>query len=80
MTLKQQCFDLIERLPDDQLPHYVAFLTDAQKLYNEALSETLDDAFCIALAQRHQNCPYRDEPSVPIEELAEKWGIDLNEN
>jgi hypothetical protein len=80
MTLKQQCFDLIERVPEDQLQYYVTFLKDIHRLYNETLSEALDDAFCITLAERHQNSPYCNEPPVPIEKLAEKWGIDLNEN
>ena len=80
MTLKEQCFDLIEHLPEEQLEYYVAFLRDISRLYGDALQEALDDAFCVLLAKRHESDPDRDELPAPIEELAEKWAIGLNED
>jgi hypothetical protein len=80
MTMREQCVSLIKELPEEHLPYFTAFLRDVSRIYNKELEEVLDEAFCAALADRHEAREDKDAPGVPIEELAAKLGISLDED
>ena len=71
MSNKGRCIDIIEKFPDERLSYVAELLENAYKL----IEESLDDAFCIALAERHENAIDKDAPTTPIEELAKNGGL-----
>ena len=70
---KQRCFDVIERFPEEQLAGLAASLEAMYKMLDDAM----DEAFCMAMSNRHAQEPDAYEAGTSIEELAERWGIDL---
>lgn len=73
---KKRCIDIIERFPEEGLAALAALLEEMFK----DIDEELDDAFCLALLERHEQIPDRDEPGIPIEEAAARLGIVLGED
>jgi len=71
---KQRCFDIIERFPKEQL---VGLADSLESLY-KMLDDAMDEAFCMAMSNRHAQRPDAYEAGATIEELAERWGIDLD--
>ena len=80
MSLREQCYNVIDHMNETQLKQCVLFLKDLQHLDEYDLEEVLDDAFCIALAERHGQRSDKDDPGIPIEDLAEELGIVLGED
>ena len=78
MSTKEHCISIIEKIPEEQLPYIAAFLENAYKM----IDEMLDNAFCIALAERHEknNPVFKEDDYAPIEEVAKRLGVNLNEN
>ena len=79
MSIREQCYRLINELEENQLVYYLSFLRDLKKLYDEELEEALDDAFCIALAERHELREDKDDPGILLEDFAAELGIVLGE-
>ena len=79
MTLREQCYDVINSMNDSQLGALMGFFKDVQRLNDEDFEEGLDELFCTWLADRHKynNPDFIEEDFTPIEVLAEEWGIDL---
>jgi hypothetical protein len=78
MSDRERCIDIIEKIPDERLPYIAALLENSYKIIEEAF----DDAFCIALAERHKrnNPQFNKDDFMPIEEVAEKFGVILDDN
>ena len=76
MAAKKRCFDVIERFPAEQL----SSLADSLEAMYKMIDEAADDVFCIALAERHANREDKDEPGIPLEDLAAELGIVLGED
>lgn len=76
ITAKRRCLNLIERFPEEQLPVLAVSLEAIFKMVDEAA----DDAFCVALAERHEKREDKDEPGIPIEVLAAELGITLGDD
>jgi len=75
-TVKERCFSLIERFPEGQLPTLVISIEAMLKMIDEAA----DDAFCIALAERHDQREDKEESGIAIEEFAAQLGIMLGDD
>jgi len=75
MSERERCINIIEKIPDGQLSYIAVLLENAYQM----IDEMLDDAFCIALAERYDAREDKGEPSIPIEALAEELGIVLGE-
>jgi len=73
---KMRCFDIIDRFPQEQLPSLAASLETMYKMIEDAI----DDAFCLALAERHSQRPDKNEPGVLLENFASELGIVLGED
>ena len=65
VTIKQQCFNLIDRFPERQLPTLITSIEAMLQMMDEAA----DDAFCLALAERHDQRDDKDEPGIAIEDF-----------
>ena len=72
-AVKERCFNLIERFPEGQLPTLVVSIEAMLQMVDEAA----DDAFCLALAERHDRREDKDEPGIAIEDFAAQLGITL---
>ena len=79
MNIREQCHNIINEVAENQLVYYVSFLRDLKRLYDEELEEAMDDAFCIALAERYDARANKDERGIPIEDLAAELGIVLGD-
>jgi len=75
MSNKEQCINIIEKIPEEQLSYIAVFLENAYKM----IDEMLDDAFCSALTERYDAREDKDEAGIPIEDLAAELGIVLGE-
>ena len=75
MTLREQCYDMINSMNDSQLGALMGFFKDVQKVYGKELEELLDDEFCMALSLRHERFADKNDPGTPMEVLAEELGI-----
>ena len=73
---RQRCFSIIERFPKEQLEA----LADSLDAMFKMIDEAADDAFCLALSDRHAAREDKDEPGIPIEALAQELGIVLGED
>jgi hypothetical protein len=77
MNIREECYSLINDFSDEQLTSIVAFFKDVKHLSEKELEEILDEQFCTALLDRYDRCADKDDKGTPIEEIAQKWGIDL---
>ena len=75
MDARQRCFSIIERFPKEQL----GALADSLDAMYKMIDEAADDAFCLALSDRHAARSDKDDPGIPIETLAAELGIALGE-
>ena len=83
MTVKEQCYTLIEAIPEKKLSSVVRFFNDVLQIQESSLEEILDDMYCVALAERYDRLAEQDgqdERRVSIEEYAKKWNIKLDVN
>ena len=71
---KERCINIIEKIPEEQLQYIEIFLANAYNMIEEAF----DDAFCLALAEQYDRLADKNDKGTPIEELAEKWGVDID--
>jgi hypothetical protein len=79
MTLKEQCYDIINSMNDSQLGALMGFFRDVRQLSDEDFEGELDELFCIYLADRHErnNPNFNEADFTPIEDVAAELGIDL---
>ena len=82
MNVKEELYRVVDEFSDKQITSIIAFIKDIKQLYDDETEEELDMAFCTALADRHKksNPVFIEDDYTPIEELANQWGIDLDEN
>ena len=69
VDIKQKCFAIIERFPNEQLVNVADTLETMYKM----LEEASDDAFCMKLYQSSFNAE-NDEP-MPFEQFVNELGI-----
>jgi hypothetical protein len=74
LAARERCFHVIDRFPQEQLP----ILADSLESMFRMIDEAMDDAFCVALAERHAARPDCDEPGLPIEAFAAQLGVPLD--
>ena len=72
---KRRCFDIIERFPHEQLDN----LADSLEAMYKMMDDAADDAFCIALAERHEMREDKDEPGISLDDFAAQLGVVLCE-
>jgi len=80
MTAKEKCYNLIDSFSDKKISLIMNYFNDIQRIKDTELEEILDDDFCIKLAERYDKLKDKNDKGKSIEELAEKWGINLNED
>jgi len=72
---KERCFNIIEQFPREQL----GSLADSLEAMYKMIDEAADDAFCIALSERHAKRDDKDDKGIPLEKFAAELGIVLGE-
>ena len=76
LTTREQCIEFIKNASDTRISYIAALLNSAQKV----IDEFEDDLYCLALHEEYMNSSEKDEESVPLEDVAAKWGLSSHEN
>ena len=76
LAAKKRCFDIIERFPKEQL---ITLVVSLEAMYT-MVEEAADDAFCVALAERHDKRKDKNAPGMDIEDFADMLGITLSDD
>ena len=73
-------FNLLTETPVKKGKFYIIFTEENIPI--QAIEESFDDAFCIALADKHkaQHPVISEDDYTLLDDLAAEWGIELNES
>ena len=73
-------FSLLTETPVKEGKFYIIFTEENVPM--QAIEESFDDAFCLALADKHkaQYPVIADDDYTSLDTLAAEWGIELNES
>lgn len=73
MSMREQCLDIVRKIPDEQLSYIAAILENAQKMVEEAA----DMAFCVGLSERYEknNPEHIEENFSAIEDVKFRRGV-----
>ena len=73
-------FNLSTEMPVKKGKFYIIFTEENVPL--QAIEESFDDAFCIALADKHkaQYPAINEDDYISLDALAAEWGIEFNES
>ena len=70
MSIKEQCMELLDRVPEFKLGYVLAYLQGL------SVDDAADDAFCEALLEEYRNDPDPDKnQGYSLEECKREWGL-----
>ena len=72
MNIREQCVNIIEHMPDEQLPLIMAVLESARKI----IEEMADDAFCAKMYENYLENPDKGD-AVDFEDFARSIGVNI---
>lgn len=70
MSIKEQCLELLNGLPDFKLGYALAYLQGL------TADEDMDDAFCLSLLEQYENDPDPEKnQAFPLDDCKREWGL-----
>lgn len=74
MSIKEQCLELLDRVPDYKMGYLLAYLQGLTA--DEAEHEAADDAFCLSLLKEYENDPDPEKnQTFSLEDCKREWGL-----
>lgn len=70
MSIKEQCMELLNNVPDFKLGYVLAYLQGL------TADEAADDAYCLSLLREYENDPDPDKnQAFTLEDCKKEWGL-----